>query len=226
MKRYENASALVDEPDLRRVMRVRPAIWSGLVVALALLVLVLASQGWQVWQQSQSPMLVGTSLGRTPAPTFALVDQNGALIALSQLYGRPAVVTFLYTHCPGPCPLTAAKLHKAAEQMGDKADDVMWIAISLDPTGDTPEAVRSFVAAHQLADQLHFLLGSRAQLTPLWHAYAVMVQDANGVKTTAGPIEHSVGAFVLDGQGRERVYLDDTFAPATLASNLNQLLKS
>src|SRR6266436_5624930 len=55
--------------------------------------------------------LQGTNLGSTPAPDFLLKDQFGHSISLAQFKGKPVVLTFLYTHCPDVCPLTAEKLH-------------------------------------------------------------------------------------------------------------------
>src|SRR5215467_16310528 len=54
--------------------------------------------------------LRGYDLGGVPAPGFSLRDQNGAVISLAALAGRPVVLTFMYTHCPDECPLTAEKL--------------------------------------------------------------------------------------------------------------------
>ena len=68
----------------------------------------------------------GTDLGGVPAPDFRLVDQTGATITLSHLRKRPVVLTFLYTHCPGPCPLMAEKLRSTAELLGTQANQVTW----------------------------------------------------------------------------------------------------
>jgi protein SCO1/2 len=192
-------------------------VWSLVVAVILVTTVFIAVQGWRALH---APTLIGTDLGATPAPAFSLVDQNGALISLAHLRGRPTVVTFLYTHCPGPCPLTAEKLHLAAQKLGAAADRVNWIAISLDPTGDTPTDAKTFVETHHLTGRLHFLLGAQTSLAPLWSAYAVAVRNAQSEASSAGPIEHSIGAFVLDAQGKQRVYLDDTFAPGDLATDL------
>jgi protein SCO1/2 len=214
-----------NEGESLRATRVRPLIWSVLVATLLCTTILVASQVWENGPQAHNLSLLGTSLGASPAPAFALVDQDGGLISLEHLRGQPVVVTFLYTHCPGPCPLTAGKLHQAIEQLGTKADEVAWVALSLDPHGDTPAAATTFVATHQLSGYLHFLLGSDQQLAPLWQAYAVAVRPAQGAEeATAGPVVHAVGAFVLDQRGRERVYLDDMFTPASLATDLTRLL--
>ena len=162
----------------------------------------------------------GTDLGATPAPLFQLVDQNGTSIALQHLHGHPVVLTFLYTTCPGPCPLTAEKLHAAAQSLGSQADRVQWLAVSINPAGDTPALAKTFVAAHGLTGTLHFLLGSQAQLAPIWKAYAVSSQAPQG-----GQIIHTVGVYIIDAQGRERAYLDAGFTPRMLAADLHTLLQ-
>lgn len=198
-----------------RVRRLAPG---GLLV----LVLALASC---LGSPPAAPTLQGTDLGSTPAPPFQLVDQTGATISLAALKGHPVVLTFMYTHCPGPCPLLASKFYKASELLGKQAQQVIWLAVSLDPHGDTPASATQFVAAHQLTGLLHFLLGTTAQLEPVWNSYFVVVEsqvNAQGTNT----MTHSVGVFLLDQQGRERVYLNDTMTSQQLATDLHLLLTS
>ena len=68
---------------------------------------------------TNSSGLQGTDLGGTPAPDFRLTDQFGKPISLSQFKGKPVILTFLYTHCPDQCPLTAEKLHAVMQNLGD-----------------------------------------------------------------------------------------------------------
>src|SRR6516162_1458068 len=77
--------------------------------------------------------LQGTDLGSMPAPTFQLKDQFGNSISLAQFKGKPVVLTFLYTHCPDVCPLTAEKIHTAMQSLGSNAQNVAVVAVSMDP---------------------------------------------------------------------------------------------
>ncbi|WIG57410.1 MAG: hypothetical protein OJF49_000154 [Ktedonobacterales bacterium] len=174
-----------------------------------------------------APKLDGIDLGSAPAPAFSLVDQSGATISLDQLQGHPVVVTFLYTHCPDACPLTAEKLHAAAQSLGPKASKVSWVIISIDPVGDTPTAASQFLAAHHLDGEAHYLLGTQAQLQPIWDAYHIAVSpNSDDGQAQVSGISHSVGVYILDAQGRERIFLDAEFAPSTLASDLRALTTS
>ncbi|SRR6266852_4972836 len=165
----------------------------------------------------------GTDLGGVPAPDFRLVDQTGATITLSHLRKRPVVLTFLYTHCPGPCPLMAEKLRSTAELLGTQANQVSWLAVSLDPKEDTPASATAFVETHRLTGRLHYLLGTRAELEPTWKAYAIGVQSLPA-PSAAGSVMHTSGAFIIDQAGHERLFLDNTFAPTLLVTKLRALL--
>lgn len=173
--------------------------------------------------RASSRTLQGTLLN-DPAPDFTLRDHTGAEVSLAALRGRPVVLTFLYTHCPDVCPLTAEKLHTAAQSLGADAAKVSWLAVSIDPTGDTPASATAFVAAHHLTGRLQFLLGSASQVGPIWDAYHIPVQPEQAVLGKPTVVDHLLGLYLIDGTGRERVYMGDDFDPAVLSANLRLLM--
>ena len=167
--------------------------------------------------------LQGTDLGETQAPNFRLTDQFGQSISLSQFQGKPVVLTFLYTHCPDQCPLTAEKLHATMLMLGSNAPQVAVLAISTDPRGDTTAAALNFSKAHKMLNYWHYLLGTQGQLSPVWTSYAVYA--APTPSATGGSVSHTTAVFVIDKQGRERVFFGDNFTSAQLAGDLQALLK-
>ena len=169
---------------------------------------------------SSSTNLQGTNLGSTPAPDFLLKDQSGNTISLSQFKGKPVVLTFLYTHCPDVCPLTAEKIHTTMQSLGNNAQHVAVIAVSMDPKGDTPAAVQNFASVHRLGEYFYYLIGTHNQLAPVWASYSVDAQAA----TSSGVVNHSSAIYVIDKQGNERALLDNGFSPGQLASDLKILL--
>lgn len=164
--------------------------------------------------------LQGTDLGGTPAPDFRLTDQSGKLVSLSQFKGEPVVLTFLYSHCPDVCPLTAEKLHTVMLSLGGNAQHVAVLAVSVDPKGDTPASVVNFSKVHHMLNYWHYLIGSESQLSPVWSAYSMYASAA-----TANTVNHSTALYVIDKQGKERAFLSDSFAPSQLTTDLNILLK-
>jgi protein SCO1/2 len=147
-------------------------------------------------------------------PDFALRDQDGKLVRLSALRGRPVLVTFLYTHCPDVCPLIAEHLNAALRN--NAAATV--VAISVDPKRDTRAAVRSYVRSHRLVPRFRYLTGTRAQLTPVWKAYHVIVQPAK-LET----VDHSTYTLLVDAKGKGRVIYDSQVKASDVVSDLERL---
>lgn len=195
----------------------------SVIAAVALIAVVVAVYGL-VRGLSTPATLAGTDLGGTPAPAFSLTDQNGATVTLQGLRGHPVALAFMYTHCPDVCPLTAEKMRLASQQLGAQASQVEWIGISVDPAGDTAGSAKLFAATHGLTGRLHFLMGTRDQLTPVWKAY-FLVSDDNPGGMQPQVIAHTGAVYLIDQQGRERVYLDSDFDPVKqLAPDLRILL--
>ena len=163
--------------------------------------------------------LQGTDLGSTPAPDFRLTDQYGKSIALSQFRGKPVVLTFLYTNCPDQCPLTAEKLHATVQDLGAAAQNVGIIAVSTDPVRDNVAAALKFSQEHNMQSYWHYLVGPRTALAPIWSAYHIYAQPQQQL------VNHSLGLFLIDKQGRQRIFLDNSFAPTVLANDLQILMK-
>ena len=165
--------------------------------------------------------LQGTNLGSTPAPDFLLKDQFGNSISLAQFKGKPVVLTFLYTHCPDVCPLTAEKIHTTMQSLGSNAQHVAVLAVSMDPKGDTASAAQNFAKVHKLGNYFYYLIGTHHELAPVWASYSVDAQAA----TSSGIVNHSSAIYVIDKQGRERALLDNGFSSSQLASDLKMLLE-
>jgi protein SCO1/2 len=163
--------------------------------------------------------LQGTDLGSTPAPDFRLTDQYGKSVALSQFRGKPVVLTFLYTNCPDQCPLTAEKLHATVQDLGSAAQNVGIIAVSTDPARDNTAAALRFSQEHNMQSYWHYLVGPRSALAPIWSAYHIYAQPQQQL------VNHSLGLFLIDKQGHQRIFLDNGFEPTVLADDLQILMK-
>ena len=167
--------------------------------------------------------LQGTDLGGVPAPNFRLTDQFGHPISLAQFKGKPVVLTFLYTHCPDQCPLTAEKLHAVMVSLGNDAQRVAVVAVSTDPKRDTRTAALNFSQVHKMQNYWHYLLGTESELSPVWSSYSVFA--APTPTSTGGSVSHTTAVYVIDKQGRERVFFGDSFTSEQLTRDLQILLK-
>ena len=164
--------------------------------------------------------LAGTELGATDAPDFTLTDGvSGRPVTLSAQRGQVVALTFLYTTCPDVCPLTATRFKAAQAELGGDASRVTFVAVSVDPDRDTPKAVQDFSAAHGLASNWYYLVGGRAQLSPVWTAYGI------GVQAGSTTVTHNDAVYLIDARGRERVLLHSEDLATDLANDLRALLK-
>lgn len=175
------------------------------VVVLAALVGVLYPKGANGGTGSTASTLVGTDLGATPAPGFRLKDQFGKWINLADFRGRPVVVTFMGATCTTLCPVVAESIRRTVAELGPERNKPAVVAISTDPEHDTPTAVRRFSLQHGMMQRWHYLVASRATLTPIWRAYHLYVAPKNAPAQIADA--HTSATYLIDGAGRERVLM-------------------
>jgi protein SCO1/2 len=189
----------------------RIAIALGLVAAFALGAVVLASGS----SGRDEPAGFEGSLmpSGVRAPSFDLRDQDGKPISMRALRGKPVLVSFLYTTCDDTCPAQAETMRGALDDLGH---DVPALAIAVDPPRDTPERARAFLLKAQATGRIKFVLGSRAQLRPLWKGFFIRPQSVNR--------EHQARFTLVDKNGFQRIgFPGDAATPETLAHDLRIL---
>jgi protein SCO1/2 len=152
-------------------------------------------------------------------PDFALRDQAGHVVELDRLRGRVVALTFLYTHCRDVCPLTAERLNAALRSLGPARTRVRVLAVSVDPKGDTPRAVRRFVALHRLLPEFRYLIGPPRALGQIWREYGV-----SSVAKSGDRVDHTLYTLLLDRSLRGRVLFDSTAQPAEIAHDVSLLI--
>lgn len=86
-------------------------------------------------------------------PNFTLRNQDNREIHLQNYRGRTMLLTFIYTRCPVPdyCTLMSnnfAQIDRALSQDAGLYAKTHLLSISIDPTYDTPQVLRSYGAAH------------------------------------------------------------------------------
>jgi len=147
------------------------------------------------------------------APDFELRNQDGEPVSMRALRGRPVIVTFLYTHCEDTCPIQAQTVRGALDELGH---DLPALAIAVDPPNDTPPSARKFLAEQRVTGRIDFVLGSRAQLRPVWTGFGVRPQRVTE--------EHNARITLIDRRGIQRVgYPGSEATPERLAHDLRLL---
>jgi protein SCO1/2 len=153
-----------------------------------------------------------------PAVDFALRNQNGKTIRLSQYAGQVVVMTFVYSTCEDTCPVVVQQIRGALNELPHR---VPAIAVSVDPEQDTPSNVSAFLIKEDVLGQLEYLIGSVSQLKPIWKFFGIQPQ----LKITSTKSDHSVDVVLLDKDGKPRVgYTDVTqMDPDAMAHDIETL---
>ena len=196
---------------------------------------------------SQAESFEGTELDPVRAATgFQLHDQFENTVSLSDLTGKVVVLTFLYTNCPDICPVITETLKRAHTQLGDDAEEVRMVAVSVDPALDTAEQVHRYSERSGMLDKWAFLVGTEDELAPIWSAYYIAAQR-QGLKEGGGALDklaneadshtdtdieelgylvaHSSAAYLIDRQGRLRVLFTElSLDPEQLVHDIRLLL--
>jgi protein SCO1 len=144
---------------------------AGLAIALAVAGVLLAV----VERGGDSPRYRGSI---PPAgvrlPEFELRSYTGRPVGRADLAGKVVVITFLETQCRQSCPIIAGEIARAFDRLDPETRSrAAFIAISVHPTDDTPASVRAFLRTHQALDKLDYLIGSEAELRPVWDRFHV-----------------------------------------------------
>jgi protein SCO1/2 len=189
---------------------------SGAAIS-ALLFLCLTAFGASLAQGARAKPAYDGARIEDPAvvPNFALHDQDGRRVSMQAERGKLVLLTFLYTECKDVCPLTAGNLNQAVRRLGADGKNVRVLAVSVDPVGDTPKAVRKFVREHRLLPQFRYLMGTARQLQPVWSAYNV-----KSIRRKAGDIDHTLYTLLIDRHGKARVIYDAGALPFEIAHDL------
>ena len=77
-------------------------------------------------------------------PEFVLVGSDGAPLSREQLAGRVWVADFIFTNCPGMCPVLSAQMTRLQKALAEGPRTARLVSFSVDPKNDTPEALRAY----------------------------------------------------------------------------------
>lgn len=119
-----------------------------------------------------------------------LVDQNGNTVELSSLKGKPLVVDFIYTSCPGPCLMETAKFANVALRLGsDLGSKVTLVSITVDPEHDGPKQLLDY-SRQQGADEKgwYFLTGGPGDIDQALAGFKLSRKSSRTVRSATWSI--------------------------------------
>ena len=137
-------------------------------------------------------------------PDWTLTDENGDPFRLSDQQGNVVLLFFGYTSCPDVCPTTLATWRKIHEALGDDAQRVRVVFVTVDPERDTSERLR--MHANAFNPDFIGLTGTPEELDPVYKAFDVYYEkDTSSGSALGYLVNHTATTFVLDPEGQWRL---------------------
>ena len=157
-------------------------------------------------------------------PGFQLTNQNGQPFGSAQLSGKIWIADFIYTTCPGPCPMISSRMSELQKPL--QKTDVHLVSFSVNPEKDTPEVLRGYADKLQAEPgRWDFLTGAKPAIYKLSHdGFKLAVSDGSDAQ---GIPVHSTRIVLVDRHGQIRGYYDATEPEAItkLLADTNHLLR-
>jgi protein SCO1 len=166
----------------------------------------------------RSTDITGVDYGKS----LELTDHRGTLRRLADFRGKAVVLFFGYTHCPDVCPTTLADMAQAMRQLGADAERVQMLFVTVDPERDTQTALARYVPAFDPR-----FLGLRGDLEATRRAaqeFKIYFEKRPGKTPGEYSVDHSAQSYVIDPQGRLRLFVRQDRIAEDLVPDLRTLL--
>jgi protein SCO1 len=151
---------------------------------------------------SLANLMTLSALPRTRAPGFTLTDQHGRRLTLAGLRGKVVVLQFMDPHCTDICPLVSQEFVDAYHDLGNRASQVVFAAVNVNPYHTSVPAMAAYSREHGLVTipDWHFFTGPVPDLREVWNGYEITVQ----APSPDADIVHTSAVYFIDPAGRER----------------------
>ena len=166
----------------------------------------------------------GVEIGRgaSYAQNFDLMDHAGQPRTMADYRGKAVVLFFGYLQCPNYCPITLARLAEVMQLLGEDAQRVQVLFITVDPERDPPQALKEYVS--NFHPSFLGLYTTPAATPELALKFRVYYRKVPGATPGNYHIDHAVFSYAYDPAGRLRLRLSDSLSAADIAADLRRLL--
>ena len=77
---------------------------------------------------------------------FTLATGNNKIVDARDLRGNYLLVYFGFTHCPDVCPTTLLLMNNVLDQLGEQAQKIKPVFITVDPERDSPKSAAEYAS--------------------------------------------------------------------------------
>jgi len=163
--------------------------------------------------------VTGVDFGRE----LNLTDHNGRARTLADFRGKVVTVFFGFTHCPDACPTTLVEMAGVMKELGADADKLQVLFVTVDPERDTQKVLEQYVPSFHPG----FLgLYGNAEATARAAKEFKVHYQKRPVEGSGYSVDHSAGTFILDREGRLRLFAPYGQGASAILHDIRILLRA
>ena len=189
-----------------------------IVSVLALVVFLGIGATWVITKATEASQVLPAVIKQTPP--CSLVSHHGEPFTNDSLRNKISVLDFIFTSCPGPCPIMSNNMRTLYNQY-KLHPDLQFISITVDPEYDSQEVLKIYADANGVNDRRwKFLRADMEKVKKLSSDGFLLMSDNL-------PAGHSVKFVLIDGDGNIRQYYNgtDKASISILRNHINLFLK-
>lgn len=149
-------------------------------------------------------------------------DQHGNPFTLAEYKGKVVFMYFGYTNCPDACPATLAEWREVKAALGDKADDVVFAFVTVDPNRDSPDVMKqyidfwdpSFLGVHM----------SEADTKAITQKWGIQYNYTDQGSASGYLVNHDTATYVVDPDSMLRLTYPLGFSTDEITEDVNHLI--
>lgn len=195
-------------------------LWALLVIAIGAVGVAYVVQRTR---KVETPTAPPTPDVRGTVRPFTLTERSGKEFDGAALKGKVWIAHFMFTLCPGPCPLMCLQVSGLQKTL---PEEVQFVSFSIDPVTDTPEVLRGYAVRFNAQEgRWWFVTGPRETIWRISEVdFKVGVKDDPDDPRRP---DHDPRFCVVDRRGRVRGHyrFDDEEQMRRLSVDVPALLK-
>lgn len=199
-----------------RTRLLRSILWGSVFAALAGVTIFFALGKYL----GTGPLDVSYSGKADIRSEFSLTDHTGQDVTQEDYSDRWQMVFFGFTNCPDVCPTTLAYMASVMDLLGENADRVAPIFITVDPVRDTVPVMAEYVSVFH--PRLIGLTGTKEQVDEAATNFRTWYERTEDDSAPDGYfVAHGGYIYLMRPNGEfEAVYLEGSQLPEKLAEEI------
>lgn len=155
---------------------------------------------------------------------FTLTSQQDKPYSLKDARGKVVLMFFGFTHCPDVCPNILGSIKAVLAELGDSADQVKPLFISVDPERDTPEVLSEYVKYFD--PSVVGLTGTQDQIDAVVKQYRARYRLDKDNGSESYNVDHTSNLYVIDQQGKLVRIIPYGMPASEILNTVNKLIST